>query len=314
MTNVVWHTRKHSRYRYRYRYRYRHTGTVQGSEMSSSTNKRRNKLIPFIFVAITISFYVTTINAFVSCSHKKCRQVTTVLVPTKALPQRLLCKQGATTESSEDVISNKNIDNIGVSSPESSSQSFLIREIREDDIVVAAKILADSFLEDSGGNFLNYFTKKLERMDIYLALKSRFETFRYADRSGSLQCLLVAYYCDDTTMVIDGDGNGGGGKDVVIAICEVDNRPPGDEINPAPRPYISNLAVDTKFRRMGTATALIKKSEDIVRGWDKPRLHLQVFDDNVAAKEMYTQKCGYTIQSKRINAKSETILLLGKDI
>jgi ribosomal protein S18 acetylase RimI-like enzyme len=284
--------------------------------MSSSTNnKRRNRLIPFFFIVITNSFYVTTINAFVLCSHTKCRQVATVLVPTTSLPQRLLRKQSATSDSSDNFISNNDtINNIGVSSSE---PSFLIREIREDDIVVAAKILADSFLKDSGGNFLNFFTKKLERMDIYLSLKSRFETFRYADRSGSLQCLLVAYYCDDTAMVVDGDGNGNGngnGEEVVIAICEVDNRPPGDEINPAPRPYISNLAVDTKFRRMGTATALIKKSEDIVRVWDKPRLHLQVFDDNVAAKEMYTQKCGYTIQSKRINAKKETILLLGKDI
>jgi ribosomal protein S18 acetylase RimI-like enzyme len=284
---------------------------------SSSTNKRRNRLILFFFIAITNSFYpaTTTINAFVLFSHTKCRQVTTtVLAPTTALPQRLQCRQSAIPDSSDDVSNNDINNNIGVSSPESSSQSFLIREIREDDIVVAAKILADSFLKDSGGSFLNFFTKKLERMDIYLSLKSRFETFRFADRSGSLQCILVAYYCDKIMVTDDDDNGDGDGKEVVIAICEVDNRPPGDEIDPAPRPYISNLAVDTKFRRMGTATALIKKSEDIVRGWDKPRLHLQVYDDNVAAKEMYTQKCGYEIQSTRMNAKKETILLLGKDI
>jgi len=196
----------------------------------------------------------------------------------------------------------------------SKSPPFVIREIREEDIGAVAEILADSFLEGSGRG--NFFTRPIERMDVYLSLKSRFETFRYADRTGSLQCFLVACSCSrrDNTMVTTGDGKNDGGEEVVIAICEIDNRPPGVEIDPAPRPFISNLAVDTKFRRMGVATALVKKSESIVLGWDKPRLYLQVCDDNFAAKDVYTQKCGFEIQSNRMNAKKETILLLGKDL
>mmetsp|Transcript_34500 Transcript_34500/g.83498 ORF Transcript_34500/g.83498 Transcript_34500/m.83498 type:complete len:111 (+) Transcript_34500:617-949(+) len=99
----------------------------------------------------------------------------------------------------------------------------------------------------------------------------------------------------------------------VVAFCEVDNRPPGGEINPAPRPYISNLVVDEEFRRMGSATALVGESESIVRGWGKPRLHLRVFDDNVAARALY-QHCGYVEESRRDNSDGTCVLLLGKDI
>jgi ribosomal protein S18 acetylase RimI-like enzyme len=179
--------------------------------------------------------------------------------------------------------------------------SFVIREAQEQDIGAAANILADAF-STKGGKKPNFFAQRIERMDTYLTLKSRFETFRYAERSGALQCMLVACSTQDDNKI--------------VAFCEVDNRPPGGEINPAPRPYISNLAVQDSFRRMGVATALVGESEDIVRSWGEPRLHLRVDNANGAAQAMYQDRCGYSeIESRRVStANGETMLLLGKSV
>lgn len=185
--------------------------------------------------------------------------------------------------------------------PSSSSSPFVIREVREKDLVAASNILADSFNENANDNFFSQLSQRMERMNTYLSLKSRFETFRYAERSGALQCMLVG-----CSTLNDDD-------DEIIAFCEVDNRAPGGEINPAPRPYISNLAVEEGFRRRGSAMALVSESEDIVRGWGKPRLHLRVKKDNDGAKAMYC-RCGYDVESSYDNADGETTLLMGKTL
>lgn len=174
---------------------------------------------------------------------------------------------------------------------------FMIREAEEQDLGAASIILADSFSIN-----LNFLTKRVERMNTYLTLKSRFETFRYAERSGALQCMLVAY--------------ASAGNNEIVGFCEVDNRPPGGEINPAPRPYISNLAVRNDFRRMGVATDLVGRSEEIVRVWGEKSLHLCVKQTNAAAKAMYQDRCKYIeIPSRRhTNSKGEIFLLLGKTL
>jgi ribosomal protein S18 acetylase RimI-like enzyme len=173
---------------------------------------------------------------------------------------------------------------------------FVIREVQENDLGAAANILADAFSKD-----LNFIAQRVERMNTYLSLKSRFETFRYAERSGALQCMLVAVDRETQT--------------TIMGVCEVDNRPPGGEINPAPRPYISNLAVHNEFRRKGAATALVLESENIVRGsWGKPRLHLRVEKDNAAAQAMY-ERCGYSEQGiTEDTISTRTSLLLAKTL
>jgi ribosomal protein S18 acetylase RimI-like enzyme len=176
---------------------------------------------------------------------------------------------------------------------------FVIREVQEDDLGAAANILADAFSSDKK---LNFIAQRVERMDTYFNLKSRFETFRYAERSGALQCMLVAVTGTTTD------------QPTIIGVCEVDNRPPGGEINPAPRPYISNLAVMSEFRRKGAATALVLQSEDIVReSWGKPRLHLRVEKDNAAARAMYEQ-CGYSEQLMTEDETRVTAMLLAKTL
>lgn len=172
---------------------------------------------------------------------------------------------------------------------------FVIREVQENDLGAAANILADAFSKD-----LNFFAQRVERMNTYLSVKSRFETFRYSERSGALQCMLVAVDRETQT--------------TIMGVCEVDNRPPGGEINPAPRPYISNLAVHNEFRRKGAATALVLESENVVRdSWGKPRLHLRVEEDNAAARAMY-ERCGYSEQGITEDTITRTSLLLAKTL
>ena len=155
------------------------------------------------------------------------------------------------------------------------SIEFDIREIQTKDLGAAATILADAFAPPN----LNFMAQRMERMNTYLSLTSRFETFRYAERSGALQCMLVA-----TTHSM-----------VVVGLMEVDNRPPGGERNPPPRPYISNLAVARNVRRQGIATALLSAGERIVReDWKLPQLHLRVARDNEGARALY-KGCGYSI-------------------
>ena len=191
---------------------------------------------------------------------------------------------------------------------------FVIREMGSEDLGAAANVLADSFPGTDGGGGggggRGWLSRKVERVNSYLALRSRHETFRYADRTGSLRSALVACQTSD-------------GR--VVGVCEVDDSaPPGDEIAPAPRPYVANLAVDADCRRMGLATALLEEVEEIVRGWGggrRERLHLRVREDNVAAREMYVRN-GYEeiIDGADGSAPSSPrgegrgILLMGKEL
>ena len=219
------------------------------------------------------------------------------------------------------------------SSNNNSDGGFKIRELREEDLGVVSTILADSFLiqdTDATSSFSvagvwNSFTNYIEKMDVGLALKSRYETFKFADRSSDgnslQQCFLVAYTSNNKSNTNHNNNKNDNETETIVGICEVDNRPPREESDPAPRPYISSLAVARKYRRNGVATALITKSEAMVRtrflrteAEPLQYLYLQVLADNVAAKDLYLQKCGYTLVSQKLNAKKETLLLLSKDL
>ena len=189
-----------------------------------------------------------------------------------------------------------------------SGGGFKIRELREADLGVVSTILADSFLiqdtdaTSSSSSFSiagvwNRFTNYIETMDVGLALKSRYETFKFADRSSDgnslQQCFLVAYTSNNKSNSNNNNNTHEDEIETIVGICEVDNRPPREEMDPAPRPYISSLAVARKYRRNGVATALITKSEAMVRtrflrteAEPQQYLYLQVLADNVAAKDI----------------------------
>jgi len=187
---------------------------------------------------------------------------------------------------------------------------FILREAREKDLPILATILTDSFFKGK----TNFFTYPIERFKFFLSLQSRFQTFHYAERSGARYRILVA--CNSRR--IDGDDveERQQKEETIVGLCEVDGSISNGGVNPVPRPYMSNLAVDEKFRRMGVAKALIAYCERVVQDdWGKSILYLRLYDDNHAAKKLYEQ-CGYcevSPSTKRfINKEGETVSLLRK--
>ena len=59
--------------------------------------------------------------------------------------------------------------------------------------------------------------------------------------------------------------------------------------------YISNVAVDSGFRRRGIAQKLLQASEAVGRSWGLSRLDLHVMTDNLPARRLYA-RAGYTVR------------------
>ena len=54
-------------------------------------------------------------------------------------------------------------------------------------------------------------------------------------------------------------------------------------------PYLSNLAVLPEWRRRGIARQLLLSAEEVVQRWGYRRLQLHVLQDNLPARQLYTQ-------------------------
>eukprot|EP00592_Proboscia_alata_P012639 CAMPEP_0194391070 /NCGR_PEP_ID=MMETSP0174-20130528/113611_1 /TAXON_ID=216777 /ORGANISM="Proboscia alata, Strain PI-D3" /LENGTH=243 /DNA_ID=CAMNT_0039185051 /DNA_START=77 /DNA_END=805 /DNA_ORIENTATION=+ len=200
-------------------------------------------------------------------------------------------------------ISKKNVNNNMVNDDESSyvvlkpptpSCSIVIREATEGDLPIVSRILTDGFFRET----TNFVTYPIKRLTTFLNLNSRFQTFRFADRTGARYGIFVA--CHATA-----DGK-------VVGCCEVDDALPRGENTPAPRPYMCNLAVDEEYRRMGVAGSLVRECERTVRDdWEKTLLHLRMTEGNQVAFDLYVS-LGYRVESDYVNAKEERVLLLVK--
>jgi ribosomal protein S18 acetylase RimI-like enzyme len=144
----------------------------------------------------------------------------------------------------------------------------------------ASRILADGFFSDK--NFLGY---QLEKLRTYLSLESDFP------RARDEHVMLVA--CQNT------DGK-------VVACCDIDNRPYLKQ-----RPYMCNLAVDTKWRGKGLAKALIAECEEIALQWGTNELHLKARQSNDAAVALY-KSLGYEIQLESYDVSYRDYLVVMK--
>ena len=173
---------------------------------------------------------------------------------------------------------------------------FHVREAREQDLAKASTIVTDAFFKDK----TNFFTYRVEQFQTFSSLSSTFQTFRYAERSGARHRMLVVVPEDD--------------EDQVIGFCEVDDCIPKGEIRPAPRPYLSNLAIVDEFRRQGLARMLLNRCESIAREeWGQSQLYLRTEEENNAATGMY-ESCGYALESDYVNSKGETVFLFRKSL
>lgn len=54
-------------------------------------------------------------------------------------------------------------------------------------------------------------------------------------------------------------------------------------------PYLSNLAVLPRWRRRGVARQLLLSAEGVVQVWGYRHLHLHVLEDNLPARQLYSQ-------------------------
>ncbi|MEM9213470.1 MAG: GNAT family N-acetyltransferase [Cyanobacteria bacterium P01_F01_bin.150] len=70
--------------------------------------------------------------------------------------------------------------------------------------------------------------------------------------------------------------------------------------------YLSNLAVQTNYRRQGIAYELLQRCELVGKSWGLGDMYLHVREDNRAARQLY-ERCGYQIQ--RIDFNLGSLLL-----
>mmetsp|Transcript_24710 Transcript_24710/g.49149 ORF Transcript_24710/g.49149 Transcript_24710/m.49149 type:complete len:304 (+) Transcript_24710:90-1001(+) len=145
--------------------------------------------------------------------------------------------------------------------------TFIIREAFYSDLPFAAHILVDGF-----------YTRSI---------------LNHAHRLGELSRLQnnFPYSHPNHKMFVAIDPND---KGRIIGFCDVDARPP--RIKPAaPRPYLSDLAVRSDWKRRGVATALVRRCEECAGVWDMKNLYLRVESSNTRALDMY-EGFGYVVE------------------
>ncbi|CAB1119615.1 unnamed protein product [Ectocarpus sp. CCAP 1310/34] len=71
------------------------------------------------------------------------------------------------------------------------------------------------------------------------------------------------------------------------------------------RPYLSDLAVADRYRRMGIGTELVKACEDACIEWGYDNMYLKVREGNVAAEKLY-KNLGYVVYSNNSGFMVET--------
>lgn len=168
---------------------------------------------------------------------------------------------------------------------------FFIRPCLPAEVGAAADILTDAFFKDN----TNFITYQWERLTTYLSLEGTFP------KPGDRCVIFVACHA------IDGR---------VLGLAEIDDRPSRNSKD-TPRPYMFNVAVDSKWRRRGIARALVLACENFARtAWGTPQVYLKVRDTSQAAIAMY-ESLGYIqkyARVERLNNKYQNLIVMSKDI
>lgn len=165
-----------------------------------------------------------------------------------------------------------------------SDLGFSIREAAYQDLSTVAHILVESFYPPTPAVFKHYnLIKELARIQ---------GNFPY---DNSKHTMLVAVSTDET----------------VIGFCDIDSRhvPGVDKFKTAPRPYLSDLAVDFNWRRKGIASSLVVACELVAEKWNEDHLHLRVEAANSAALCMYAALGYHFIEHPYFGVKDTTMLL-----
>jgi len=83
-------------------------------------------------------------------------------------------------------------------------------------------------------------------------------------------------------------------EQAIVGTAELTLRSVSFWSNEPQHPYISNLAVDKDYRRLGVGTQLLTRCEEIALDWGYSQTRLHVLDSNQSAKQLYCHK-GYQI-------------------
>ncbi|CAM9153596.1 unnamed protein product [Chrysoparadoxa australica] len=167
---------------------------------------------------------------------------------------------------------------------------FIVVEGGPEDIPAAAKLCVDVFFGTSNSPW-----KKAQLTQLLAAQKKDLES-RLEGLNPSAFFKAVDRKCDDKMVgfieVSCATGNKYGfGKGVAEADV---------------RPIMSNLAVDSSFRRCGLGSCLVEAVEEAVRGWGFNELILQVEEDNVEATQFYTRLMFQTMFIDRAARRYDT--------
>jgi ribosomal protein S18 acetylase RimI-like enzyme len=176
------------------------------------------------------------------------------------------------------------------STQEKDQFSFCIKNCQYADLNAASDIIMASFYDD----------KVSWRRFVKLAELNRLQqNFPYG--ATNLHQMLVAVLSSPSS----------NGERVVVGFVDIDARPCKTEI-PLPRPYLSDLAVDPKYRRRGIAQALIERCENFIKDIPKPELYIRVAETNEAALAMYTNKLHYKARGTALTTDKKKVITLHK--
>lgn len=125
------------------------------------------------------------------------------------------------------------------------------------------------------------------------------EDLRYRLRSHSPRyCCLVAKLARQTDEIAAESSSDS--DSTIVGTIEMALRSPSFWSTNIQYPYISNLAVNQNYRRMGIGSQLLTKCEQIAIDWGYQETRLHVLDSNVSAKKLYHHN-GYQILQVETN-------------
>lgn len=99
----------------------------------------------------------------------------------------------------------------------------------------------------------------------------------------------------------------------IIGFVDIDARPSARKDAP-PRPYLSDLAVSSKWRRRGIASRLVERCEAKAREMGKSKMYMRVEGSNVAALRMYCDNMAYERRQHPVFGVKDTTILLRCDL
>lgn len=161
-----------------------------------------------------------------------------------------------------------------------SNLSLTINQASMDDTKNISSILAQSFYE---------FPEFISWVYPFLQFTIN-EDLRYRLRSRSpVYACLVAKIPN-----LDSDDSKLPSEDIIVGTAEIALRSNSFWNSELQYPYISNLAVEQGYRRLGIGSSLLARCEEIALDWGYSETRLHVLDKNNSAKQLYCRN-GYQI-------------------